>query len=197
MWPECSILRDHVKRQPCILPSPPPPCILCSLRQCECLCVGGRGVWSKAGQSQQEGPDLDMVVKFHWLTGGSLHWLLSVELIIHMVGGREWKPPQKKKKKHQRRGHRRGGKEAARLAVETFSAVKAQSRARLCNPVCSASEWWVRQEILQEKNMLAILYLSIFIDPAEHKGPFYLFFLKIIKVSQIAWFPMFSLSERI
>lgn len=98
-----------------------PPCILCSLRQCECLCVGGRGVWSKAGQSQQEGPDLDMVVKFHWLTGGSLHWLLSVELIIHMVGGREWKPPQKKKKKHQRRGHRRGGKEAARLAVETFS----------------------------------------------------------------------------
>lgn len=98
MWPECSILRDHVKRQPCILPFSPPPCILCSLRQCECLCVGGRGVWSKAGQSQQEGPDLDMVVKFHWLTGGSLHWLLSVELIIHMVGGREWKPPQKKKK---------------------------------------------------------------------------------------------------
>lgn len=100
MWPECSILRDHVKRQPCILPFPPPPCILCSLRQCECLCVGGRGVWSKAGQSQQEGPDLDMVVKFHWLTGGSLHWLLSVELIIHMVGGREWKPPQKKKKRN-------------------------------------------------------------------------------------------------
>lgn len=40
-----------------------------------------------------------MVVKFHWLKGRLLHWLLSVELIIHMVGGEEWKPPTAKKKK--------------------------------------------------------------------------------------------------
>lgn len=40
-----------------------------------------------------------MVVKFHWLKGGLLHWLLSVELIIHMVGGREWKPPTARKRK--------------------------------------------------------------------------------------------------
>lgn len=176
MWAECSILRDHVKRQPCILPFSPP-CILCSLRQCECLCVGGRGVWSKAGQSQQEGPDLDMVVKFHWLTGGSLHWLLSVELIIHMVGGREWKPPQKKKRNTKDVATGEEAKRLRGLQLRLFQAVKAQSRARPCNPVCSASEWWVRQEILQEKYMLAILYLSVFIDPAEHKGPFY-FFLK-------------------
>lgn len=54
-----------------------------------------------------------MAVKFHWLKGGVrgglLHWPLSVELIIHMVGGREWKPPTAKKKKKSRRGHRRGG----------------------------------------------------------------------------------------
>lgn len=31
--------------------------------------------------------------------GELLHWLLSVELIIHMVGGKEWKPPTAKKKK--------------------------------------------------------------------------------------------------
>lgn len=55
-----------------------------------------------------------MVVKFHWLKGGLLHWLLSVELIIHMVGGREWKPPTAKKKK-ERRGHRRGGEEAVEV----------------------------------------------------------------------------------
>lgn len=31
-----------------------------------------------------------------------LHWLLSVELIIHMVGGEEWKPPTAKKKKQKK-----------------------------------------------------------------------------------------------
>lgn len=74
--------------------------------KCVCLCMhvcvgGSGGVWSQTGQSQQEGLDLDMVVKFHWLKVGLLHWLLSVELIIHMVGGEEWwgNPPQQKKKR--------------------------------------------------------------------------------------------------
>lgn len=33
-----------------------------------------------------------------------LHWLLSVELIIHMVGGEEWKPPTAQKKNQKKKG---------------------------------------------------------------------------------------------
>lgn len=58
-----------------------------------------------------------MVVKFHWLKGGLLHWLLSVELIIHMVGGEEWKPPTAKKKKRKIRGHGRHRAGCVRAAV--------------------------------------------------------------------------------
>lgn len=154
-----------------------PPCILCSLRQCECLCVGGRGVWSKAGQSQQEGPDLDMVVKFHWLTGGVASLAAICGAHYSHGGWQGMKTPTEKKRNTKDVATGEEAKRLRGLQLRLFQAVKAQSRARLCNPVCSASEWWVRQEILQEKYMLAILYLSVFIDPAEHKGPFY-FFLK-------------------
>lgn len=60
-----------------------------------------------------------MVVKFHWLKGGLLHWLLSVELIIHMVGGREWKPPTAKEEKKNTKDVATG-EEAKRLVEMEF-----------------------------------------------------------------------------
>lgn len=73
-----------------------------------CVCVGGGGVRSRAGQSQQEGPDLDMVVKFHWLKGGWWWWWMGEggrfigcylwsSLFTWWVAENE-NPPQQKKK---------------------------------------------------------------------------------------------------
>lgn len=173
-----------------------PPCILCSLRQCECLCVGGRGVWSKAGQSQQEGPDLDMVVKFHWLTGGSLHWLLSVELIIHMVGGREWKPPQKKKETPKTWPQERRQRGCEACSWDFFKQWKLNPE--LVFAILSAQH--LSDECARKyfrKNICSLSYTCLFLLIPQSIRGLFIFFLKIIKVSQIAWFPMFSLSERI
>lgn len=107
--------------------------------------MGGGGVWSKAGQSQQEGPDLDMVVKFHWLKGGLLHWLLSVELIIHMVGGREWKPPTAKEEEEKK--HTKDvatGEETKRLVEMQFRPHNSWKFTPVLlhrNTVCLINEW--------------------------------------------------------
>lgn len=125
---------------------------------CVCLsmhvCVGGSGgVWSQTGQSQQEGLDLDMVVKFHWLKGGLLHWLLSVELIIHMVGGEEWwgNPPQQKKKKRK--------KNPRTWPLESRLGSSGSSVSDLI--YAPTPEWWRRPSFLQPDGFKDNIHTSL------------------------------------